>query len=245
MNAARFVGDGTEGVIEVVHKLGFGGVISVVRRLDTHVMPKGFDGVELRAVLGERAKVKAVPEATEPLPYLRGPVIGGVVVDQEDFLPTIALRQAVQKGRVASTLKHVAMSIVELGPVEIDGAKDLLGVPLTGGRNQGLVSTARPGLVEAGVLTETGFIGKQQGGVPIRGFFLALDRCSAASGPARPDRPWPTSVGAAAPKNPSTGAPCGRGQDDNAPQIPRAGRGQSSGRSRLPKESRTPPGRCQ
>src|SRR5437588_3741553 len=49
-------------------------------------------------------------------------------------------------------------------------------------------------------------------------FFLAGDRCSDASGPARWD--WRESRdGAAAPRNATDGATCARVRDDNEPQI--------------------------
>lgn len=130
-------------------------------------------------------------------------MVSGVVVDQENLLPAVPLCQTVEKGGVAATFKNVAMPVVELGPIQIDRAKDFLSVPLTRRRNQRLVSPARPSLVEARVLAETGFVGKQQGGAALNGFFLAGDTCSAASGPAPPDRPWPTCGADVGPKNPS------------------------------------------
>lgn len=141
--------------------------------------------------------------APQPRAHLGSPVVSRVVVDQEDFLPTVPLRQPVKKGRVASAFEDIAMPVVEARPVEVDRAKDLLRVPLARRRNQRLLSAACPRLVQARVLTETGFIGKEQGGVALRGFFLAGGRCSAASGLARSDRLLPTGVGGAGPKSPS------------------------------------------
>lgn len=116
-------------------------------------------------------------------------MISRVVVDQEDFLSRIPLRQPVEKGRVAATFKDITMPVVEARPIQIDGAKDLLRVPLARRRNQRLLSAPRPRLVETRVLTETGFIGEEQGGVVFRGFFLAGGTCTVASGLARSDRP--------------------------------------------------------
>ena len=174
-----------------------------MRGLDPQVVPEGFDRIELRTVLGQRAQVKAMAVAPQPGTHLRSTVVSRVVVDQEDFLSSVPLGQAIEKSRVASTFKDVATAVVEAWPVQVDRPKDLLGVPLAGRRNQRLVSAACPRLVEAGVLTETGFIGEEQGGVVLRGFFLAGGRCNAASGLERADRPSPVGGAGAALKNPS------------------------------------------
>lgn len=110
---------------------------------------------------------------SQPRPHLRRPMVSRVVVDQEDFLPTIALHQPVQEGRVATAFKDVAPAVVEAGAVEIDRSKDLLRVALARRGNQRLVSAARPRLVEARVLPEAGFIGEEQSGVARRGVFFS------------------------------------------------------------------------
>jgi hypothetical protein len=106
-----------------------------VRGLHTHVVPQRFDRVELRAVPGQRTQVKAMTVAPQPLSHLGSPVVRRVVVDQEDFLPSVPLRQPVEKGRVAATFKDVATPVVEARPVQVEGAKDLLRVPLARRRN--------------------------------------------------------------------------------------------------------------
>jgi hypothetical protein len=98
-------------------------------------------------------------------------MVSGIVVNQKDLLTPVTLRQAVQKGGVASTFKDVTMPVVESGPVEVDRAKDLLSVPLTGRRNQRLVSSARPRLIQTGILAETGFVAIEQRRPASRGFF--------------------------------------------------------------------------
>ena len=99
-------------------------------------------------------------------------MVGRVVVDPEDFLPRGALRQPVEEGRVASAFKPVAPTIVEARPVQVDRPQDLLRVPLARGGNQRLLSAARPRLVEARGLAETGVIGEAQGSVTLRGLFF-------------------------------------------------------------------------
>jgi len=115
---------------------------------------------------------------SQPLPHLGSPMVGGVIVNQEDLLSIVALRQAVQKERIASAFKDVPMPIVELGAVQVDGPENLLRVPLARRRDEGLVSSTRPGLVETGILPETGLVGKQEGCLAISGGGLAGDTCN-------------------------------------------------------------------
>ena len=88
---------------------------------------------------------------------------------------------------VRVALKDFSMGVEEFGPVEIHRAKDLLRVALTGCGDQRLVSPPRPSLVEGRILPEAGFVPEEQGRLAFSGFFLAWDRCIAASGLARPD----------------------------------------------------------
>jgi hypothetical protein len=204
LNASRFLSHAVEGVVELGHKFLFRGVVSVVRCLDPHIVPKRFDGVELRTILGERTKMKPMAVITEPFPDLRSTMVGRVVVDEEHLLPRVALGQAPEKGGVALAFEDIPVAVIEPGTIQIDRSEDLLGVPLPGRRDQRLMAPAGPGLIETGILTEAGFVGIEQRRIPISGFFLGGDRCSVANGPARPDRPWPAFVGDVARKSPST-----------------------------------------
>jgi hypothetical protein len=161
-------------------------MVAVVSGVHPHMMPNRLDGVEFRAIGRERTKMKAMPIAGQPLPHHRSTVIGRVVMDKKDLLPPIPFGQAGQKGRVGFSFEDLSVRKVKFGPVKIHRAKNLLRVPLAGGRNQRLVSAPRPSLVKAGVLPEAGFVAKQQGRFAFSGFFLAGDRCSAATGPVPP-----------------------------------------------------------
>ena len=175
-----------------------------MRGLDSDVVPKRFNGVELGTVSRQRAKMETVSKTAKPFPHFRRPMVSGIIVDQEHLLTGIALGQAIQESGVAPPLKPLAMPVVEPGPIQIDGAKNLLRVALASGRNQRLVTSARPRLVEARILPETGFIGEQQGRVALCGFFLAQDTCVAATGPVPVDRLGPACAGVAEPKTPAT-----------------------------------------
>lgn len=130
-------------------------------------------------------------------------MVGSIVLNQEHLLPTIAFRQAIQKGCVTLAFKDVPVSVIEFRPIQIDRPENLLRVSLARRRNLWLVSSTGPGLIESGILAETGFISKEQSRLPLSGFFLAGDRCSAASDLARPGRPWPISAAGVARKSPT------------------------------------------
>ena len=203
MNQAWLLNDAGERVIQLCHKLRLRRVISVVRGLHSDVVPHWFDGVELGAVLRQRAEVETMAITSEPLAHLRSPMVGSIVVNQEHFLATVAFRQAIEKGCVALAFKYIPISVIEFRPIQIDCPKNLLRVPLARRRNLRLVSSTGPSLIESGILAETGFISKEESRPPFSGFFLTGDRCSAATDLARPGRPWPTSGVDVARKSPA------------------------------------------
>lgn len=163
--------DAAQRAVQAADKRLLGRVIAVVRRLHPHKVPEGFDGVELGTVTGQGAKVKAMTIAAQPLPHFGGPMVSGIVVNQEDLLPPVPLRQAVQEGGVASTFKDVAMPVVESRPIQVDRPKDFLSVPLTGRRDQRSGSSSRPRLIPTGILAETGFVAVEQRRPALSGFF--------------------------------------------------------------------------
>lgn len=169
-----------------------------------HIVPYRFNGIELRTVRRQQTKVEAMPVVREPLLDFGSLVVRRIVMDKEDLLSAVALCYGTEKHRIALALEDLAMPIVEFGPVEIDGPKYFLGIALAGRRNQRLVPASRPGLVEAWVLAEAGLIAEEQRRLVFSGFFLAWDRCSAAIGPAPPDRLWPICGADAAPRNPTS-----------------------------------------
>ncbi len=129
-------------------------------------------------------------------------MVGSIVLNQEHFLPLVAFRQAVEKGCVALAFEYLSVSVVEFWPVQIDRPEDLLCIPLARRRNLRLVSSTGPGLIESGILAETGFINKEESRLTFSGFFLAGDKCNAASDLVRSDRPWPIFGAGVARKSP-------------------------------------------
>jgi len=163
-------------------------MIAIVSGVHPDVVPNRFDGIVFRAVRWQRAKMKAMSVTREPLLHLGSGVVRGVVVNEEDLLFAVALCHGREKHRVRIALEHWSMCVVEPGPVEIHRPKYLLCVTLAGRRHQRLMPAPRPGLVEARVLPEAGFVPEKQSGLALSRFFLAWDRCIVAIGLAPPDR---------------------------------------------------------
>jgi hypothetical protein len=110
-------------------------------------------------------------------------------MNKEDFPVDVTARQAVEESGVALPVKHTAMAVIEFRLIQIDSTEYLLCVALARRRNERLMAAARPGLVDTRILAETGFVGEEQGGTAFSRFFLAWDRCNAATGLGRLDRP--------------------------------------------------------
>jgi len=74
-------------------------------------------------------------------------MVGSIVLNQEHLLPTVAFRQAIQKGCIALAFKDVPVSVIEFRPIQIDRPENLLRVSLARRRNLRLVSSTGPGLI--------------------------------------------------------------------------------------------------
>src|SRR5262249_38991396 len=158
--------------------------------------------------------------AGKPLPHHGSSMIGSVVVDKEHLLAPISLRHTGQKCRVTLSFKDLSMRKIESRSIEIDRPEDLLGIALASRGNQRLVSAARPGLIETGILTKTGFIAEEQRSLSFHGFFLTLDRCIVAIGLAPLGRLWLIYGVVFAPKNPKPSVLFAHDRDDSRRQIP-------------------------
>ncbi len=123
-------------------------------------------------------------------------MVGCVVVDQKNFFPNVGAGEVVEERRVSLTIEHLfSMDEMNPRPTNVHGTENFLRVALAGRGDSRLVPAPGPSLVQSRVLAETRFVGEQQRGTQISGFFLAWDRCSAASDPAKPDRLWPGASG--------------------------------------------------
>jgi hypothetical protein len=108
----------------------------------------------------------------KPVPYLAVLVVRGIVLDQKDFLGIVVSNQPLQIGDIGRGIEDLLKMVKETGGIEFDRAKDLERLLLPCGGNFGLASYPRPGLVESGVLPESGFVLEEEGGSFAPGFFL-------------------------------------------------------------------------
>ena len=108
----------------------------------------------------------------KPIPNLLVLVIGGVVLDQVDFARKVASKQFLQIDDIGGSIEDLLKMVKETGRIKLDSAKDFQSLLLPGGGNLGLASYPRPGLVESGVLPESGFVLEKEGGSFAFGFFL-------------------------------------------------------------------------
>ena len=110
----------------------------------------------------------------EPGPDLGILVVGSVVLDQDRPLPAIAARQLFPKGQVAPRVEDRVLAVRETRAPQFDGAQDLDAVALSRDRDFGRLDDAAPGGLPSRVLSEAGFVGKNQRPVFRAGFFLRL-----------------------------------------------------------------------
>lgn len=108
----------------------------------------------------------------KPIPDLPVLVIRSIVLNQIDFLGKVTSDQPLQVNDIGLRVEDLLKMVKETAGIEFDRAKDFQCLLLPSGGNFGLASYPRPGLVESGVLTESGFVLEQEGGSCASGFFL-------------------------------------------------------------------------
>lgn len=92
-------------------------------------------------------------------------------MNEENFLVAVTFGQAGQERHVTAALKHLAIPVIKTRSVKVHRTKYLLRVALASRWNQRLVSAPGPGLIETGVLAETGFVAEEQRGLAFSVFF--------------------------------------------------------------------------
>ena len=135
-------------------------------------MPDSFQSIEFWGVRRQIVNLDVSAMGGKPIPYLPIFVVGSVVLDQINFLRKVASNQPFQVDDIGRSIEDFLKMVKETGRIEFDRAKDFQSLLLPGGGNFGLASYPRPGLVESGVLTESGFVLEQEGGSCASGFFL-------------------------------------------------------------------------
>ena len=99
-------------------------------------------------------------------------MVRGIVLDQIDFAGKITAQCPFEIVDVGIGVENVLEVIKEPSAIKFDGAKYFQSVSLSCGRDLWLRTSARPGLVERGVLAEAGFVFEEDGRPFAFGFFL-------------------------------------------------------------------------
>ena len=110
----------------------------------------------------------------EPVPNVFVLVVRGIVLDQIDFAGKVTPQCPFEIVDVGIGIENLLEVIKESSTVKFDGAKYLQGISLSCGRDLWLTASARPRLVERGVLAEAGFVFEEDGRLFAFGFFLRL-----------------------------------------------------------------------
>jgi len=135
-------------------------------------LPQPFGGIELGRVGRELVDFQPVPVGFEPAPDLTVLRIRGVVLNENGPAAAIMRSQAMQEIQVGGSIEDRGLRIVEAGTPKFDSAQDLHALPFSGDGDLGRMAKPAPGSVQGRVLTETGFVGKNQRSVLGAGFFL-------------------------------------------------------------------------
>lgn len=97
-----------------------------------------------------------------------------IVLDQIDFAGEVTAQCSFEIVDVGIGIENLLEVIKESSTVKFDCAKYFQVISLPCGRDLWLRASARPGLVERGVLAEAGFVFEEDGGLFAFGFFLRL-----------------------------------------------------------------------
>jgi hypothetical protein len=99
-------------------------------------------------------------------------MIRGVVLNENGTAAAIMRGQAMQEAQIGGSIEDGGLAIVEPRAPELDSAQDLHTLAFAGDGDLGGMAEPAPGSVQGGVLTETGFVGKNQRPILGAGFFL-------------------------------------------------------------------------
>jgi hypothetical protein len=118
----------------------------------------------------------------EPCPYLTILVIRSVVLHQNRPTATVVSSNHLKKRSIRLRVEYGILLVIELGTIDLYGAKDLHALACSGHGDFGWAPDWAPRRVECGVLAETCFVGEDERTVFSLRFFLGLGRFSCANG---------------------------------------------------------------
>ena len=101
-------------------------------------------------------------------------MVRGIVLDQIDFARKVTAQCPFEIVDVGIGIENLLEVVKEPSTVKFDGTKYFQGVSLSCGRDLWLRASARPRLVERGVLAKAGFVFEEDDRLFAFGFFLRL-----------------------------------------------------------------------
>ena len=138
-------------------------------------MPHAFDGIEFGGIRGEEEYLDALAIGGEPRIDLRFLMVGRIVLDEIDAMPSPVKRGkqcVVQERRIGFRVKVLGLApIRELARGGAYAPENLLAVALPFGRNARLGIAHGPGLMECRRLAKGGLVFVNHYGVLGAGFF--------------------------------------------------------------------------
>ena len=185
--------DVVKGREQTVAQRDWGGEITVVSSFRACVVPKSLLRVEIRRILGQSKHLQPPTLLVEPCHHFRMRVIGGIVLDQKDAVPT-----TIKTGQEHFIDKRQIGQVVEIlrlmpprkpGGAQRHRAENLLRMTLPSGRNFRAAVTRRPSLMNRRTLAEGCFVLINDHRAFGLGVFLDWGRCNASTFSALWDRP--------------------------------------------------------
>ena len=99
---------------------------------------------------------------------------GGVILDEMNFKRKVTFQQFLQIVQVSVGVEDFLELVKKSGGINLYGTEDFHGTALPGRGNMRLMPPPAPGLMQSGVLPESGFVLVNQDGCGSEQFFLML-----------------------------------------------------------------------
>lgn len=146
--------------------------VTVVRAMDSRVVPNSLQGVEFGGISREVEDFDVPAMARKPVPNTSVFVVRGVVLNQINFLREKSAKNFFEEFDVSVGIENRLEMVKESGAIQFDNAEGFEGVPLPRGGDFGLGAYTRPRLVKSGVLSEAGLVFEEDRRPFAVGFFL-------------------------------------------------------------------------
>jgi hypothetical protein len=150
----------------------------VVGGFPARVMPDPLLRVEFRGVFGQGEDLDARALLLKPSPNLRMSMIGGVILDEINSMASSIIgwqKDVLDKSLIGQMVEILGlMPVSELGPLQTDGAENLLGVAFAPSGYFWSTVLRSPGLMQGWALAKRGFVHIDDYGLLGLGVFFRL-----------------------------------------------------------------------